>query len=74
MSRLLLLALALCLLVACGFQPRGALQVPPDVGPLRVDSRDPYNPVAAGLSRALQRATCWPHRARPGHRHPAPGR
>lgn len=56
MPRFLLVALALCLLVACGFQPRGALQVPPDVGPLRVDARDPYNPVAAGLSRALQRA------------------
>lgn len=48
--------LALALLAACGFQPRGALQVPPDVGPLRVESRDPYNPVATGLSRALQRS------------------
>lgn len=47
---------ALALLAACGFQPRGALQVPPEVGPLRVDARDPYNPVATGLSRALQRA------------------
>jgi outer membrane lipopolysaccharide assembly protein LptE/RlpB len=32
------------------------LRVPPEVGPLRVDARDPYNPVAAGLTRALQRA------------------
>lgn len=55
-ARLALAVLGLSLLVACGFQPRGALQVPPDVGPLRVDSRDPYNPVAAGLTRALQRA------------------
>lgn len=55
-ARLALVALGLSLLVACGFQPRGALQVPPDVGPLRVDSRDPYDPVATGLSRSLQRA------------------
>lgn len=54
--RLAFVAVLVSLLLACGFQPRGALRVPPDVGPLRVDSRDPYNPVAAGLTRALQRA------------------
>ena len=54
--RLSLAVLGLSLLVACGFKPRGALEVPPDVGPLRVEARDPYDPVAAGLTRALQRA------------------
>jgi LPS-assembly lipoprotein len=54
--RVLALMCALALLAGCGFQPRGALQVPPGVGPLQVQARDPYDPVAIGLRRALERA------------------
>lgn len=56
MVRRTALVLIALLLAGCGFQPRGGLQVPPDIGPLRVVSADPYDPVAAGLQRALQRA------------------
>lgn len=54
--RVLWMVAVLAVLVACGFQPRGALQVPPGVGPLEVVSRDPYSRVALGLERALDRA------------------
>ncbi|GAB3727762.1 hypothetical protein GCM10028862_04640 [Luteimonas pelagia] len=53
------LALTLCLallLSACGFHLRNALQLPPDLGPMRVEARDPYSALALSLERALEAA------------------
>ena len=55
------LAIVLVLaLSACGFHLRDALQLPPDLGPLRVQSPDPYSPLAESLSEALARAGATP--------------
>jgi len=54
---MLLVALALS---ACGFHLRDALLLPSDLGPLRVDSPDPYSPLAQSLSEALARAGATP--------------
>ena len=56
---LMLVVLALAL-SACGFHLRDALVIPPDLGPLRVVSPDPYSPLAEGLSDALTRAGATP--------------
>ncbi len=53
---LLLPAFLACVLSACGFHLRDAIQLPVDIGPLRVVSRDPYSPLAESLSVALTRA------------------
>ena len=52
----LLLCGALLLLAACGFHPRGELQLPPNLGPVKVQASDPYSPLADSLARALERA------------------
>ena len=59
LSRALAVVLVLAL-SACGFHLRDALQLPPDLGPLRVQSPDPYSPLAESLSEALQRAGATP--------------
>ena len=53
---LALSAVIALLAVGCGFAPRGALKVPPDLGAIAVTSADPYSPLADSLRRALQRA------------------
>lgn len=50
-----ILALALAL-TACGFHLRNALQLPPDLGPVRVVARDPYSPLAESVAVALENA------------------
>ena len=56
MTRLIaILALALGL-TACGFHLRGALSLPPDLGPVRVVAKDPYSPLAESLAVALEQA------------------
>lgn len=56
-----LTALALpLLLAACGFHLRAALQLPADLGPLRVVSPDPYSPLAESLSEEMTRAGAVP--------------
>lgn len=50
---ILVLALALS---GCGFHLRNALSLPPDLGPVQVQSSDPYSPLALSLSQALERA------------------
>lgn len=47
-------------LSACGFHLRNALVIPPDLGPLRVVSPDPYSALARSLSEALDRAGATP--------------
>jgi len=49
------LALAL-LLAGCGFHLRSALSLPPDLGPVQVEGRGRYSPLADALSLSLQRA------------------
>ena len=55
MNKLIPLALVL-LLAGCGFHLRNALTLPPDIGPVRVVSPDPYSPLAESLAQALTRA------------------
>ena len=42
-------------LPGCGFHLRNALQLPPDLGPVRVVSVDKYSPLADTLKRSLDR-------------------
>ena len=51
--RLLAAAVLLASLSACGFHPRNALQLPPELGPVRVVSVDPRSPLADALKRSL---------------------
>lgn len=60
MLRPLLLVLLSLALSACGFHLRDALVLPADLGPLRVESPDPYSPLAQSLSEALGRAGAIP--------------
>ena len=50
---LLLTALALS---GCGFHPRAQLQLPESLGPLVVQTADPYSPLGLELSATLERA------------------
>src|SRR5690348_1324978 len=50
---LLLCALALA---GCGFHPRAQLQLPESLGPLVVQTADPYSPLGLELSASLERA------------------
>jgi LPS-assembly lipoprotein len=54
--RLLVCAALLALLTACGFHPRGELQLPPNLGPVKVQASDPYSSLGDILARALERA------------------
>jgi Rare lipoprotein B len=47
---------AVLLLAGCGFHLRDALLLPPDLGPVRVQSADPNGPLAQQLQQFLQRA------------------
>ena len=64
MKRNALLPAALATLVlalaGCGFHLRNALVLPEGLGPVRVEARDPYSPLADSLERALQRAGAEP--------------
>lgn len=53
LPRLLAVAALVASLSACGFHPRNALQLPPDMGPVRVVSVDPHSPLADSLKRSL---------------------
>ncbi len=57
MIRTCLLAALLALgLTGCGFHLREALQLPDDMGQVRVTARDPYSALAQSLSRSLGHA------------------
>ena len=45
---------------ACGFPPRNAITVPPELGPVRVLALDPYSPLAESLADAMTRAGAVP--------------
>jgi LPS-assembly lipoprotein len=54
--RLLFCSALLALLAGCGFHPRGELQLPPNMGPVKVQASDPYSTLADSLARALERS------------------
>jgi len=58
LKRLRLAGLAALVLAcgACGFHPRNAIAVPPELGPVRVVALDPYSPLAESLADAMTRA------------------
>ena len=55
LSRMFPVALVLAL-SACGFHLREALELPPDLGAVKVVSADRYSPLAESLSQSLARA------------------
>ena len=55
-SRLAILALSAALLSGCGFHLRNALNLPADLGPVRVLAADRYSPLGDLLAEGLQRA------------------
>ena len=54
--RLAALALATALLTGCGFHLRNALNLPENLGPVRVLASDPYSPLGELLADGLKRA------------------
>jgi LPS-assembly lipoprotein len=48
------------LLAACGFQPRAQLSLPATLGPVSVQTADPYSPLGLELATALERAGATP--------------
>ena len=50
------LALAAALLTGCGFQLRNALNLPANLGPVRILASDPYSALAENLADGLERA------------------
>ena len=54
--RLAVLALAAALLTGCGFHLRNALNLPANLGPVRVLASDPYSALAENLADGLKRA------------------
>ncbi len=55
MRRVLILLPALAL-SACGFHPRAQLSLPANLGPVSVQTADPYSPLGLELATALERA------------------
>jgi len=52
-----LIAFALCLaLAACGFHPRQQIKLSEAVGPMKVETADPYSPLGIELASSLGRA------------------
>ncbi len=58
--RLLLILACAALLAACGFQPRAQLNLPATLGPVKVETADPYSPLGLELATALERAGATP--------------
>jgi len=53
-------ALAVLVLSACGFHPRAKLDLPDTLGPVRVQTSDPYSALGLELATALKRAGAVP--------------
>ncbi|GAA5006429.1 hypothetical protein FNZ56_05195 [Pseudoluteimonas lycopersici] len=58
--RIFLLIAATLALAACGFHLRKGVNLPADLGPLRVVSTSRYSPLAEALSQALERSGAVP--------------
>jgi LPS-assembly lipoprotein len=48
--------MSVALLAACGFHPRAQLDLPATLGPVSVQTADPYSPLGLELATALERA------------------
>ncbi len=59
MRRVLTLS-AVLLLSACGFHPRPQLNLPATLGPVAVQTSDPYSPLGLELATALERSGATP--------------
>lgn len=55
MRRILTALILVVALGACGFHPRAQMLIPAEYGAMRVETGDPYDPLALGLIRALER-------------------
>ena len=58
--RLAAIVFAAALLTGCGFHLRNALNLPENLGPVRVLASDPYSPLAENLADGLRRAGAQP--------------
>ena len=58
--RLVLLLSSALALSACGFHPRAQLQLPDSLGPIAVETADPYSPLGLELAASLERAGATP--------------
>lgn len=56
MQRCLVLLFLMAALAACGFKPRASLALGSELGPVTVQTADPFSPLGQGLSTALTRA------------------
>jgi LPS-assembly lipoprotein len=54
--RLFFLLLSALVLSGCGFHPRAELKLPDSVGPIVVQTADPYSPLGLELAATLERA------------------
>lgn len=54
--RRVLIVFFVALLTACGFHPRAQLSLPASLGPVSVQTADPYSPLGLELATALDRA------------------
>jgi LPS-assembly lipoprotein len=54
--RLSFLLLSALVLSGCGFHPRAELKLPESVGPIAVQTADPYSPLGLELAATLERA------------------
>ena len=54
--RRVLILLSVAGLAACGFHPRAQLNLPANLGPVTVQTADPYSPLGLELATALERA------------------
>ena len=54
--RVTLILAGVVLLAACGFHPRAQLSLPATLGPVSVQTADPYSPLGLELGTALERA------------------
>ena len=54
--RRVLILLSVALLASCGFHPRAQLTLPATLGPVTVQTADPYSPLGLELATALDRA------------------
>jgi LPS-assembly lipoprotein len=54
--RHVLILLTVLALAACGFHPRGQLDLPAVLGPVTVETADPYSPLGLELANSLDRA------------------
>lgn len=58
--RRVLILLSAAMLAACGFHPRAQLNLPAALGPISVQTAEPYSPLGLELARALERAGATP--------------